>query len=78
MEEKTRARLAVLAEQNANIDYASFGVKVLSSEEIKALYPSAIVDKSPWSESHKDFMGRRNADGRKKTKKKLVLPFEED
>ncbi len=74
MYEKTRKQLD---KDRANkVNPAEFGVKVLSAEEIRKLYPGVPVVKLEWTEEHRNFMQRRNLVARKKSdSKKKALPY---
>ena len=61
MEEKSRAAWKKYDETHQNIDYGSFGVKVLSNEEIRKLYPNATIDRTPWTEQHRFWLALRNS-----------------
>ncbi len=77
MYEKTKKQLD---KDRANkVNPAEFGCKVLSREEILKLYPNAKVDKSTWTEEHRNFMQRRNLTARKNSdSKKKALPYFEE
>ncbi len=74
MYEKTRKQHE--KDRAAQVDPAEFGVKVLSAEEIRKLYPGVPVVKLEWTEQHRNFMQRRNLTARKKSdSKKKALPY---